>query len=77
MMRAEHRALDDLLETAKSETDTAALKSTIGELLDLAHDHFRKEEMVLFPMARQCFDEAALSELGDQWAVCRNVTVDR
>jgi hemerythrin-like domain-containing protein len=75
MMRAEHRALDDLLETAKSETDIAALKSTIGELLDLAHDHFRKEEVVLFPMARQCLDEASLTELGDNWAASRNVTV--
>ncbi len=77
MMRAEHRAIDDLLEAARRETDIAALKSTIGELLDLTHDHFQKEEVVLFPMARQCFDEAALSELGDEWAASRNVTVNR
>jgi hemerythrin-like domain-containing protein len=75
MMRAEHRGIDDLLETAKQETDVAALKSTIGQLLDLAHDHFQKEEVVLFPMARQCLGEAALTELGDQWAASRNVTV--
>ncbi len=48
----------------------------IGQLLDLAHDHFQKEEAVLFPMARQCLDEATLTNLGDQWAASRNVTVD-
>lgn len=76
MMRAEHRGIDDLLEAAKQETDVAALKSTIGDLLDLAHDHFQKEEVVLFPMARQCLGEATLTELGEQWAASRNVTLD-
>jgi hemerythrin-like domain-containing protein len=75
MMRAEHREIDDLLESAKGETDTAALKTTIGELLDLAHEHFQKEEVVLFPMARQCLDEATLTELGERWAASRKVTL--
>ena len=76
MMRAEHRAIDDLLEAARRETDIAALKSAIGQLLDLAHDHFQKEETVLFPMARQCLGEATLTELGHEWAAGRNVTVN-
>ena len=76
MMRDEHRAIDDLLEAARRETDIAALKSTIGQLLDLTHDHFQKEETVLFPMARQCLGDATLTELGDEWAASRNVTVN-
>ncbi len=75
MMRAEPDALENLLETAKGETDITALKSTIGDLLDLAHEHFQKEEAVLFPMARQCLDEASLTELGDLWAARRKVTL--
>ncbi len=76
MMRDEHRAIDELLEAARRETDIAALKSAIGELLDLAHDHFQKDETVVFPMARQCLDEATLTDLGDQWAASRSVTVN-
>ena len=76
MMRAEHLEIDDLLEAAGRETDIAVLMSVIGQLLDLAHDHFRKEETVLFPMARQCLDEATLTDLGDQWAASRNATVN-
>ncbi len=76
MMRAEHRAIDDLLEAARLEADSAVLKSAIDQLLDLAHGHFQKEEMVLFPMARQYLDEASLTELGDEWAASRNVTVN-
>ncbi len=76
MMRDEHRAIDDLLDAVRRETDIAALKSAIGQLLDLAHDHFQKEETVLFPMARQFLGEATLTELGDEWAASRNVTVN-
>ncbi len=76
MMRAEHLEIDDLLEAAGRETDLAVLRSVVGQLLDLAHYHFQKEEAVLFPMARQCLDEATLTDLGDQWAASRNVTVD-
>jgi hemerythrin-like domain-containing protein len=73
VMRSEHHEIEDLLETARQETDIAALKSVIGQLLELAHGHFQKEERVLFAMARQCLDEATLSELGHQWAARRNV----
>lgn len=76
VMRAEHRRIDDLLEAARRETDIAALKSVIGQLLELAYGHFQKEERVLFAMARQCLGEATLTELGDEWAASRNVTVN-
>ncbi len=76
VMRAEHRGIDDLLDVARRETDIAALKSVIGQLLELAYGHFQKEERVLFAMARQCLDEATLTELGHEWAASRNVTVN-
>jgi hemerythrin-like domain-containing protein len=74
VMRAEHSAIDDLLAAAGQESDIAALKDLIGQLLELAHGHFQKEEMVLFGMARQCLDEATLTGLADEWAARRNVT---
>ena len=76
MMYIEYLEIDDLLESARRETDIAVLKSVIGQLLDLAHDHFQEEESVLFPIARQCLDEAALTDLGDEWTASRNVTID-
>lgn len=76
VMRAEHREIDGLLEAARTESDLDALKSLIGRLLTLAHGHFQKEEQVLFGMARQFLDEAALTALGDHWAERRKVVVD-
>ena len=75
IMRCEHSEIIDLLEIARQETDIAALKSVIGRLLDLAHNHFQKEERVLFPIAQEFLDEATLTWLGDEWASSRNVTI--
>ncbi len=77
VMRAEHRQIDELFEAARRETDIDALRSVIGNLLELAFGHFQKEEQVLFAMARQHLDEATLTDLGDEWAVSRNVTINR
>ena len=76
VMRSEHRGIEDLLTAAKQETDVGALKSVIHQFLGLAYAHFKKEEGVLFGMAQQFLDEAALSDLGDEWAARRNVTID-
>jgi iron-sulfur cluster repair protein YtfE (RIC family) len=75
VMRDEHRRIDELLAAAREASDLATVKSRIGELLDLAHSHFQKEEQVLFGMARQALGEAALTELGGEWAASRNVTI--
>ncbi len=76
VMRSEHKAIDDLLGRLGKETDPAALKTLTGELIDLAFNHFQKEEGALFPMARQFLDEAKLSELGDLWAQKRKVNAN-
>ncbi|HJO71246.1 MAG: hemerythrin domain-containing protein [Rhodospirillales bacterium] len=76
VMRAEHREIDQFFETAKQAEDVDSLKKVVGDLLDVAHAHFQKEEMALFAMARQVLDEATLSRLGDEWAASRKVQVD-
>ena len=75
VMRAEHSRIDGLLEAARQEDDVAALKSLIGQLLQLAYGHFQKEESVLFDMAERFLGGAALTEMGEQWATARNVVV--
>ena len=75
VMRSEHQGIDDLLEAARGETDIASLKNLIGRLIELAYGHFQKEEAVLFGMAQQFLGDAVLSELGEEWAATRNVTL--
>ncbi len=76
VMRAEHLGIGEFIEAAKQESDLRALKSVINQLLDYAHDHFQKEEMMLFAMAQQFLDEATLTSLGDEWAALRKVTIN-
>jgi len=76
VMISEHRGLEDFIKAAKQETDAGALKSVIDQLLDLAYGHFQKEEGVLFGLAQQFLDEAALTGLGDEWAARRKVAID-
>ena len=75
VMRTEHQEIEELIESAKSEADLAALKRTLDRLLDLSFGHFQKEEMALFSMARQFLGEATLIELGDRWAARRKVNI--
>jgi hemerythrin-like domain-containing protein len=75
VMLSEHQRLEELLTAAIRENDPGALKSVIGQLLELAYNHFHKEEQVLFGMAQQFLDEAKLTELGDEWAASRKVIV--
>ena len=75
VMRAEHREIDELFDAARKETDVGALKTVVGELLDLANDHFAKEEQALFAMAQQVLDDGELTALGDAWAASRNVAL--
>lgn len=76
VMRSEHQGIEDLIGAAMRETDAGALKSLIAQLLDLAFNHFQKEEAVLFGMAGQVLDEAELTGLGDDWAARRKVTIN-
>lgn len=76
VMRAEHQSIDELVEAAGSETDIAAVKTLISQLLELAVGHFQKEERVLFAIAQQRLGDETLSELGIEWAAKRNVTID-
>lgn len=75
VMRSEHRGIDNLLAAARAETDIASLKNLVGRLIELASGHFRKEESVLFGMAEQYLGEQLLTELGEQWAASRNVSL--
>jgi len=76
VMKAEHREIEDYLETAKSEEDVTQLKSHIMGLIDLSYGHFQKEEMVLFAMAKQFLSGVEQESLGDAWADERAVLIE-
>jgi hemerythrin-like domain-containing protein len=71
VMRSEHQEIEGLLTAAKQATDISVVKSTIDQFLGLTYGHFQKEEQVLFSMAQQVLDEAALNDLGSEWAQIR------
>jgi regulator of cell morphogenesis and NO signaling len=71
MMSHEHRAIDDVARyrALRRELETAgpsvagALADTAAELLDLLDRHFDKEEVVLFPIARDVLSSATKAEI--------------
>lgn len=75
VMLAEHQRIDTLLKAARDENNLASLKNLAGHLIELASNHFRKEESVLFGMAQQYLGDELLAELGEQWAASRNVSL--
>jgi regulator of cell morphogenesis and NO signaling len=53
-----------LQELAMASGDADSLKATALEIMRLLDEHFAKEEQILFPMAQNLLDEAALAEVG-------------
>jgi len=56
-------------------TDALLGRSLLRAAIALARDHFRKEEMVAFPLAAATMGEAELRTLGGEWARRRRVEV--
>jgi len=76
VMMAEHVEVENYFEEANSEEDPERLKMLIDDLIDLAINHFQKEEMVLFGMAREFLSEEKLELIGKDWAIDRKVVID-
>jgi iron-sulfur cluster repair protein YtfE (RIC family) len=75
VMRSEHQEIDDLLAAVAVAPDLGAATAAIAQAIELARDHFAKEERVLFPMARQALDDDERHRLGQQWARLRSVSL--
>ena len=75
VMRGDHHDIDELLAQSAKATDQARAVGDVLAALELARDHFLKEERVLFHMARQSIDDVELHRLGGQWAEQRAVTL--
>ncbi|GIX49387.1 MAG: hypothetical protein KatS3mg131_3598 [Candidatus Tectimicrobiota bacterium] len=73
VMRMEHDEIDTGLAALQQVEEAKAARQQLERLLQLAREHFTKEEHVLFALAEQYLDGKALTRLGEQWAARRGV----
>ncbi|MDR7434508.1 MAG: hemerythrin domain-containing protein [Armatimonadota bacterium] len=75
VMRAEHNEIEGTLSRIPNVDDLVEARGLLVHALQVARQHFAKEEQVLFPMAGQILGEETLTQLGAQWAERRSVSV--
>jgi len=73
VMRADHEAIDRYLAGLREAEDESSARRDLMHALELARDHFAKEEQVLFPLAENLLGSAELERLADAWAARRGV----
>lgn len=75
VMRMEHDDIEGTLARLAEVQDLAEAQSLVQHAIQVAREHFAKEERVLFPMAEQILEPDALVQLGRKWAARRRATV--
>jgi hemerythrin-like domain-containing protein len=76
IMKREHEVIDHALTGVQQMDDEAQVKKLIRSTLDLARQHFAKEEKILFPMAAQLLPEESQVQFAVLWAKRRTVTLN-
>lgn len=75
VMRAEHDEIERSLEIVEDAITLEDAVDWILHALGVARDHFKKEEMVFFPLADRVLGDDKLEELGRSWAESRGVAL--
>ncbi|HZD57759.1 MAG TPA: hemerythrin domain-containing protein [Anaerolineales bacterium] len=75
VMRMEHSEIEGGLSTLPDAEDVETAGHLLLRVVQVARQHFAKEEQVLFPMAEQVLGPERLADLGEQWAEWRKVSV--
>jgi len=75
IMADEHTEIDRVLQQVLRATDLDTASGDLLHALDLAREHFEKEETVLFLDAREALSADTCMQLGAQWAQRRGVTL--
>jgi hemerythrin-like domain-containing protein len=75
VMRTEHEEIERTLGQLLQPQDLNQAQALVQHLLQVAREHFAKEEQVLFPLTEQTLDVEILTRLGAQWAERRGVRV--
>ena len=74
-MRQEHAEIEAAIEDVATAATCGVAVERLRHALQVARDHFVKEERVLFLMARQFMSERDLERLGDKWAAARGIAL--
>ena len=73
VMRAEHDEIERSLESLSGTQELAQAQVLLLKVIEVARNHFAKEEQILYPIAHQTLSSEILSDLGSQWAVQRSI----
>lgn len=75
VMRAEHEEIEATLSSVGAVADLAEARQRVRRTIALAREHFRKEEVVLFPLIDEQLSATVLEQLGARWAEARGVAL--
>ncbi len=73
VMRLEHEEIEQGLERLPTVHDLNQAQELLLRIIEVAREHFAKEEQVLYLMASQVLPAEAMTDLGAQWAARRGV----
>jgi iron-sulfur cluster repair protein YtfE (RIC family) len=75
VMLAEHDEIDAMLQRAARATSAQAARDLLRRVVELARDHFEKEERIAFPLAESVLSAEKLRRLGEEWSRRRRVSL--
>jgi hemerythrin-like domain-containing protein len=75
VMRMEHDKIEGALARVQEVQDLAEAQGLVLQVVQVAREHFAKEEQILYPMAEQMLGAETLAQLATRWAERRGVTV--
>lgn len=73
VMRDEHARIEGALHAIRATDELGRARELLRDMIETARAHFRKEELVAFPLAEELLDPLALRQLGELWARRRSV----
>jgi hemerythrin-like domain-containing protein len=76
LMHDEHEEVERHLVAVRDASRAEVAVEMLGRAVELARDHFLKEERVTFPLAAQLLGEEELHRRGDEWAARRTVHLE-
>jgi iron-sulfur cluster repair protein YtfE (RIC family) len=76
LMHDEHEEVERHITAVRNATNVTTAGEMLGRAVELARDHFRKEESVTFPLAEQLLGEEELLRRGTAWAERRTVHLE-
>ncbi len=63
----DHEEIDGRLERLKNARTLPEARQLLKEALHASRQHFKREELLIFPKLKTAFDEETLSELSEAW----------